>query len=61
MTGLTADPEFLSMVTYIAYKHEGIDAVDTVRCYYTSNNYIVEVDILLPETMKLKYKNFRKS
>jgi len=55
MTGLTADPEFLSMITYIAYTHDDrILAVDTVRAYYTSNNYMVEVDILLPKKMKLR-------
>jgi len=55
MTGLSAEPEFLSMLTYIAYTHDPrVLAVDTVRAYYTSNNFIAEVDIILPETMKLK-------
>jgi len=55
MTGLTADPEFTSLLTYIAFSHDKrIVAIDTVRAYFTSNNYIVEVDILLPEKMRLK-------
>jgi len=55
MTGRTADPSILSMLTYVAYSHDPrVLAVDTVRAYYVSNRLLVEVDIVLPEKMALK-------
>lgn len=57
MLGKSADPQFLSKLTYIAWKHEPnyVLGVDTVRAYSIANLYWVEVDILLPSKMKLKY------
>eukprot|EP01123_Difflugia_compressa_P015612 TRINITY_DN887_c1_g1_i2.p1 TRINITY_DN887_c1_g1~~TRINITY_DN887_c1_g1_i2.p1 ORF type:complete len:381 (+),score=48.28 TRINITY_DN887_c1_g1_i2:152-1144(+) len=55
MAGRAADPEILSMLTYLAYHHDvRVSAIDSVRAYYVSNRMIVELDILLPEDMSLK-------
>lgn len=44
LTGYTADPGFLSKVTWISIQHDmRIRQIDTVRAYHFGNNYIVEV------------------
>jgi len=55
MMGISADPNVLSMLTYIAYTHDDrVVAVDTVRAYHVSERIIAELDIILPEDMTLK-------
>lgn len=55
MTGKSADPKFLSILTYLASRHnDKIVAVDTIRAYYISAKYLVEVDIILPQNMPLR-------
>eukprot|EP01120_Amphizonella_sp_Union-15-10_P005778 TRINITY_DN1758_c0_g1_i1.p1 TRINITY_DN1758_c0_g1~~TRINITY_DN1758_c0_g1_i1.p1 ORF type:complete len:485 (-),score=89.69 TRINITY_DN1758_c0_g1_i1:30-1484(-) len=55
VAGKSADPEYLQKITHLAFTHDPrIQAVDTVRAYYISNNYLVEVDIVLSETMSLR-------
>ncbi|XP_013390153.1 metal tolerance protein 9 isoform X2 [Lingula anatina] len=55
LTGYTANPKFLQKLTWIGLNHsEKIQQIDTVRAFHFGNNYIVEVDIVLPETMTLK-------
>lgn len=39
---------------YIALTHPGVTLVDTCRAYYAGNQLFVEVDIVLPPTMKLR-------
>ncbi|XP_060565759.1 uncharacterized protein LOC132724821 isoform X1 [Ruditapes philippinarum] len=55
LTGHTADPNFLSMITWICLNHHHeIIYIDTVRAFHFGNNFLVEVDIVLPEEMSLK-------
>lgn len=55
LTGHTADPNFLSKITWICLNHhEDIVLIDTVRAFHFGNNFLVEVDIVLPEDMSLK-------
>ncbi|CAF1927628.1 unnamed protein product [Rotaria magnacalcarata] len=55
LTGLTADPRFLSQITWITYHHSPlIEKIDTVRAFYFGTSYLVEVDIVLREDMMLK-------
>eukprot|EP01123_Difflugia_compressa_P015614 TRINITY_DN887_c1_g1_i4.p1 TRINITY_DN887_c1_g1~~TRINITY_DN887_c1_g1_i4.p1 ORF type:complete len:381 (+),score=67.27 TRINITY_DN887_c1_g1_i4:152-1144(+) len=55
MAGRAADPEVVSMLTYLAYHHDSkVSAIESVRAYYVSNRMIVELDLLLPEEMSLK-------
>ncbi|KAL4221813.1 hypothetical protein ACF0H5_020067 [Mactra antiquata] len=55
LTGHTADPNFLSKITWICLNHHpDIIYIDTVRAFHFGNNFLVEVDIVLPEEMSLK-------
>lgn len=55
LTGYTANPDFLSKITWICVNHHReIQYVDTVRAFHFGNNFLVEVDIVLPEEMTLK-------
>ncbi|XP_046579606.1 metal tolerance protein 9-like isoform X2 [Haliotis rubra] len=55
LTGYTAQPEFLSKLTWICMNHhKKILHIDTVRAFHFGNNFLVEVDIVLPEAMSMK-------
>ncbi|CAF0832862.1 unnamed protein product [Didymodactylos carnosus] len=55
LSGHTAKPEFLQQITWIAFNHSPlITKIDTVRAFYFGTYFLVEVDIVLPETMSLK-------
>ncbi|XP_014790618.1 uncharacterized protein LOC106883972 isoform X2 [Octopus bimaculoides] len=55
LTGYTAKPMFLSKITWITLNHNRkIKQIDTVRAFYFGINFLVEVDIVLPEDMTLK-------
>ena len=55
LTGHTAKPEFLNKITWIALNHnKEIKYIDTVRAFHFGTNFLVEVDIVLPEDMSLK-------
>ena len=55
LAGRAASPEFLRKLTYLVFNHdEAIVKVDTVRAYHFGVNFLVEVDIVLPEDMPLK-------
>ncbi|CAL1527823.1 unnamed protein product [Lymnaea stagnalis] len=54
ITGYTADPNFLSQITWIALNHSPqILNIDTVRAFHFGSNFLVEVDIVLDEDTKL--------
>ncbi|CAC5403466.1 Metal tolerance protein 6,Metal tolerance protein 9,Metal tolerance protein 10,Metal tolerance protein 5 [Mytilus coruscus] len=55
LTGHTAKPDFLKKLTWICVNHHPkVQYVDTVRAFHFGNNFLVEVDIVLPEDMTLK-------
>ncbi|CAF0837608.1 unnamed protein product [Adineta ricciae] len=55
LSGHTADPKFLSQITWLTFHHSPlIKKIDTVRAFYFGTSYLVEVDIVLPENMLLK-------
>ncbi|XP_064642390.1 uncharacterized protein LOC135496803 [Lineus longissimus] len=55
LTGYTAKPHFLKKLTWVCLNHsEEIRYIDTVRAFHFGTNYIVEVDIVLPENMTVK-------
>jgi divalent metal cation (Fe/Co/Zn/Cd) transporter len=55
LTGYTAKPQFLKKLTWICLNHsKEIRYIDTVRAFHFGTNYIVEVDIILPENMTVK-------
>ncbi|KAM7538389.1 hypothetical protein Aperf_G00000064074 [Anoplocephala perfoliata] len=54
LTGRSADPGFLQRITFICVNHHpSIERLDTVRAFHLGNNYMVEVDIVLPRNMDL--------
>ncbi|CAH1439398.1 unnamed protein product [Lactuca virosa] len=54
LIGRSAPPEFLTKLTYLVWNHhEEIKHIDTVRAYTIGSHYFVEVDIVLPEDMRL--------
>ena len=55
LIGRTAPPEFLAKLTYLIWNHhKDIKHIDTVRAYtFGSDQYFVEVDIVLPQYMVL--------
>ncbi|KAK0061246.1 metal tolerance protein 11 [Biomphalaria pfeifferi] len=55
LTGHTARPDFISKLTWICFNHHPlIQHIDTVRAFHFGNNFLVEVDIILPMEMTLK-------
>ncbi len=56
LVGRTADPQFIQQLTSIVYHHEPDKSikVDTVRAYHYGSNFLVEVEIILPENMTVK-------
>ncbi len=49
IVGKSADPFFLQKLTYVALTHDSrITEVDTCRAYHSGNNFVVEIDIVLP-------------
>jgi divalent metal cation (Fe/Co/Zn/Cd) transporter len=56
LVGRTADPQFIQQLTSIVYHHEPDRniKVDTVRAYHYGSNFLVEVEIILPENMTVK-------
>ena len=55
MVGMSAPPEFLASLTYLAWNHHpDIVLIDTIRAYTFGPKYFVEVDIVLEEDMPLR-------
>merc|ERR1711879_1059257 len=55
MSGMSATPDFLNQVVYLAYNHHpSVVAIDTVRAFPLAYDYLVEVDIVLPQTMTVE-------
>ncbi|XP_012945374.1 metal tolerance protein 9 [Aplysia californica] len=54
ITGYTADPGFLSQLTWIALNHSPqIQCLDTVRAFHFGSKFLVEVDIVLHADTRL--------
>lgn len=55
MVGMSAPPEFLAQLTYLAWNHHpDIVLIDTIRAYTFGPKYFVEIDVVLDEDMPLK-------
>ncbi|BFG33443.1 hypothetical protein CerSpe_197170 [Prunus speciosa] len=54
LVGQSAPPEFLQKLTYLVIMHPEVKRIDTVRAYTFGVLYFVEVDIELPEEIRLK-------
>jgi len=54
LSGKTASPDFISKIIYLAWNHsKEIIAIDTVRAFHFGENFLVEVDVVLPKSMSL--------
>lgn len=56
LVGVSAPPEYLQKLTYLAFTHrpEVVREIDTVRAYTAGAEFIAEVDIVLAPEMPLK-------
>jgi len=55
IVGVSANPNFLKRLTYIAFTHDDrIVQVDTCRAYHVGSNVFVEVDIVLDPNTPLR-------
>ena len=55
LTGHTATPEFLSKITWISLDHhKKIRKINSVRAFHFGNNFLVEVEIVLPAFMTVE-------
>jgi len=55
MVGMSAPPEFLTQLTYLAWNHHPeIVCIDTVRAYTFGPNFFVEVDVVVDAEMPLR-------
>ncbi|KAL2758917.1 hypothetical protein ACRALDRAFT_1048532 [Sodiomyces alcalophilus JCM 7366] len=55
LVGVTAEPEFLQLITYIAATHSPhIQQIDTVRAYHSGPRFIVEVDVVMDRNERLE-------
>ena len=55
LSGYKAKPEFLQKITWLTLHHSPlIQKIDTVRAFHFGTSFLVEVEVILPETMSLK-------
>ena len=55
LSGIAAEPEFLQKITWLTLNHSPlIKQIDTVRAFHFGISFLVEVELILPETMSLK-------
>lgn len=54
LTGYTAPAQILQQLTWIAFHHSPlVRKIDTVRAYHFGTHFLVEVDVLLPNDLRL--------
>lgn len=54
LTGRTAPPDFLKKMTWLAINHnQKITYIDTVKGFHFGTNFLVEIDIVLPQDMNV--------
>jgi divalent metal cation (Fe/Co/Zn/Cd) transporter len=55
LSGYAAEPEFLQKITWLTLQHSPlIQKIDTVRAFHFGTSFLVEVELILPESMSLK-------
>lgn len=54
LTGYTAPYQFLQQLTWIAFHHSPlVRKIDTVRAYHFGTHFLVEIDVLLPDDLRV--------
>lgn len=55
LSGYKAEPDFIQKITWLTFHHSPfIRQIDTVRAFHFGTSFLVEVELILPETMSLK-------
>ena len=55
LSGYKAEPEFLQKITWLTLNHSPfIRQIDTVKAFHFGTSFMVEVELILPESMSLK-------
>lgn len=54
LCSLEADPAFIDQIHGLVDVHHPLLKSDIVRAYHFGNNYLVELEVILPETMCVK-------
>lgn len=55
LSGYAAEPEFIQKITWLTLHHSPlIQKIDTVRAFHFGTSFLVEVEVILPESMSLK-------
>jgi divalent metal cation (Fe/Co/Zn/Cd) transporter len=55
LSGYKAEPEFLQKITWLTMNHSPlVQQIDTVRAFHFGISLLVEIKIVLPETISLK-------
>ncbi|KAF1778969.1 Cation efflux protein, cytoplasmic domain [Phytophthora cactorum] len=54
LVGLQADQEFIDQIRLLGDVHHPMMRTDIVRAYHFGNNYLVEMEVILPEDMCVK-------
>lgn len=55
LAGHTASPSFIQKIAFVCLNyHPLIEQLDTIRAFHFGENFLVEVDIVLPKEMCLK-------
>ena len=55
LSGYAAEPEFLQKITWLTLQHSPlIKKIDTVRAFHFGISFLVEVELIFPESMTLK-------
>ena len=55
LTGLTADPAFISKITWLCLNHHyHVVYVQSVKAYHSGYNFVTEVDLVLSEDLTFK-------
>jgi cation diffusion facilitator family transporter len=55
LLGVTAQPDILNMITYVAMTHseDSIKGIDTVRAYHSGPRLIIEVDVVMDRNERI--------
>jgi len=55
ITGYTASPDVINKLTWVILQHDSrISYIDDLKAFHFGSNYIVEVDLVLPEGIEFR-------
>jgi len=54
LVGIQADEKFITFVSELADDHHPLMKSDIVRAYHFGNNFLVEIEVILPQDMRVR-------